>query len=82
MHMKICDHCKGDGFWRRAVKDTHPQQNVFRATAIYADGARLPAQLTRPTYEQPITYEFPCFKCSETGEIQWTRGKSIPPLSS
>lgn len=80
MLMKVCPHCKGDGFWRRSVAETHPQQNIYRATAIYADGARFPGYAMRPNYERPITYEFPCFKCSSTGELQWTRGKSVTPL--
>jgi hypothetical protein len=76
MLMKVCTHCQGDGFWRRLVKDVHPQQNIANAIAIYADGSRASAMYQCGL---PVSYEFPCFKCSSTGEIQWTRGKSIHP---
>lgn len=78
MIMKVCDHCKGDGFWRRLTKDVRPEQNCANATVIFADGGRYPAMYA-PISERPASYEFPCVKCSQTGEINWTRGKSLTP---
>lgn len=82
MLMKVCPHCKGDGFWRRQAKDTSPFQNMAHATMIYADGSRWPAMALNGEMPRgsPVTYEFPCFKCSSTGEIQWARGKSVTPI--
>lgn len=79
MLLKVCPNCKGDGFWRQAVEETHPQQNVYQATAIYADGSRLPAHFRSGA--RPITYEFSCLRCNKSGEIQWKRGKSMTPIT-
>lgn len=81
--IKVCDCCKGDGFYRCARNDVHPLTNIAYAVAIYANGHRFPAvgSVIHPL-DEPTFYEFVCNQCSGRGDIQWTRGRSLPPIVS
>lgn len=80
--IKVCEKCKGAGFWRQEYRTVHPYQNVAHATAIYADGSKVEACLRyacRPL-EEPQTLEFKCIFCNGSGEYMYRRGMSLVPL--
>lgn len=81
--IKVCSHCKGDGFWRQRYADVHPMQNVAMATAIWDDGYKVPVVYqhgVRPG-QRPSMYEFKCIRCDGAGEFVWKRGMSLVPIT-
>lgn len=68
-----CPQCKGKGFWRLPVEDIDDRYDLALATMIYADGKRWPGMSEGPIWRvptgDPVTYEFPCFRCRGLGEI-------------
>lgn len=79
MLMKQCANCRGDGFFRLAKSDVHPQMNVANARTIWKQTGRYPATLAE-YHDNIAAYEFDCLRCQKTGEIVWRRGKSLTPV--
>ncbi|PWE56741.1 hypothetical protein DEM27_10280 [Metarhizobium album] len=81
--IKVCSYCKGAGFLRVKREDVPPQMNIARAIVIRANGQKEPAITSGYQADNRIVeLEFKCNRCRETGEVMWTRGKSISPLIS
>jgi hypothetical protein len=78
MKMCVCPTCKGDGFYRIAKADAHPWLNVATAKVICRPVQ--PSGDTLLDYYRSITaYEYNCLRCRGTGELAWTRGRSLIP---
>jgi hypothetical protein len=79
MLIKVCPTCKGDGFWRRRRKDTHPMTNIATARLICAKVT--PSGDHLYDYARSIVgYEWDCYRCNKSGELQWKRSSSLTPI--
>ena len=81
MIFKICQTCKGDGFYRIAKKDAYPELNIAPARLIRRPGPSSGDALL-DYYDSIVAYEYDCMRCRGAGEIRWSRGKSLMPTTS
>jgi RecJ-like exonuclease len=79
MIIKVCPNCKGDGFYRLMRHQIDPLTNVHGARPIRKPMKQTHHGELHDYYVSIIGYEFDCRRCRKTGELTWTRGKSLVP---